>query len=228
MSQLNNTYVLEKIRQEVSLTEYLESKDIQPVKTLGNGCALYLCPIHGDTDPSMRVWPAGIGKFNYENYKCFGCKSGNDVVAMYAALEFNDNYGAAIKHLAKKVDCTIEGSLDFLVQEIKKQNGKESSSYYDDGLECYYIKIADLLKGYLSNVENDPEEVDFTEKIYKVVDSYLWSYDLNKLKKSYKFLSEDSNNRKFAGQSALKIRYYNWIKKQEQKKREKFQKEHGT
>jgi len=223
MPELNNTYVLEKIRQEVSITEYLESKDITPVKTLHNGCALYICPIHGDTDPSMRVWPAGAGKFSYENYKCFGCKSGNDVVAMYAALDYGDNYGAAVRHLAKKVDCTIEGSIDFLVEEIKKQNQKEDSDYYDDGLECYYIKIADLVKSYLQNVNYDKEEVEFSEKVFKVVDSYLWSYDLNKLKKSYKFLSEDSKNRKFAGQSALKIRYYNWIQKEDQKKREKFQ-----
>jgi len=223
MTQLNNTYVLDKIRQEVSLIDYLESKDIKPVKTLNNGCGLYLCPIHGDTDPSMRVWPAGVGKFNYENYKCFGCKSGNDVVAMMAELDFNGNYGAAIGHLAKKVDCTIEGSVDFLVQEIIKQSGKEDTSYYEEGLECYSIKIADLVKNYLQNVNYDPEEVEFTENLFKIVDSYLWSYDLAKLKKAYKFLSEDSNNRKFAGQSALKIRYYNWIKKQEQKKREQFQ-----
>lgn len=228
MSQLNTTYVLDKIRKEVSITEYLESKDITPVKTLHNGCALYLCPIHGDTDPSMRVWPAGIGKFSYENYKCFGCKSGNDIVALYAALDFNDNYGAAIKHLAKRVDCSIEGSVDFLVEEIKRQSQKEESNYYEDGLECYYIKIADLVKCYLQNVNNDPEEVEFTENLFKIIDSYLWSYDLNNLKKAYKFLSEDSNNRKFSGQSALKIRYYNWLKKQENKKREKFQNQYGT
>lgn len=226
MTQLNNTYVLEKIRKEISLKDYLESKGIKPVKTLHNGCSLYVCPIHGDTDPSMRVWPSGVGKFSYENYKCFGCKSGNDVVAMYAALDFNDNYGAAIKHLAKSVDCTIEGSIDFLVQEIKRQNQKEESDYYKDGLECYSIKIADLVKSYLKNVEYDKEELLFSEKLFKIIDSYLWSYDLEKLKKSYKFLSEDSGNKKFLGQSALKIRYYNWIKKQEQKKREKFKNEY--
>lgn len=221
MNQLNTTYVLDKIRQEISIVEYLESKDIKPVKTLHNGCGLYLCPVHGDTDPSMRVWPAGIGKFSYENYKCFGCKSGNDIVALYAALEFNDNYGAAIKHLAKKVDCTVEGSVEFLVEAIKKQKNQEESSYYDDSLECYYIKISDLIKNYLNHVNYDQEEIEFSENLFKIIDSYLWSYDIVKLKKAYKFLSEDSNNKKFAGQSALKARYYKWIKKQEKIKREK-------
>lgn len=220
MANSNTNYVLQKIRKEISIFEYLQKKGIDPVKTLPNGCSLYLCPIHGDTDPSFRVWPAGSGKYPYENYKCFGCKSGHDVVALYADLEYNGSWKEAITKLAKRVDCTIEGSIDFLVDEIKKQNEKEESSYYEDSMECFYVKISDLIKNYLENVDYDKEEVEFTEQIYKVVDSYLWSYDLDNLKKSYKFLSEDSNNKKCAGQSALKIRYYNWLKRQEDKKRE--------
>lgn len=222
MSEVNTKYILSKIRQEISIADYLESKNIHPVRTMSNGCALYLCPIHGDTDPSMRVWPDGSGKYPYENYKCFGCKSGNDIVALYADLEFNGNWGQAIQHLANKVDCSIEGSVDYLLDEIKREYDRESGEYYEDSMECFYLKINDLVKNYIDLVEHDKEEEEFAEGIYKVVDSYLWSYDLDSLKKAYKFLSEDSNNRKFAGQSALKVRYLSWLKKQENIKREKF------
>ena len=46
--------------------------------------------------------------------------------------------------------------------------------------------------------------------------------DESKVTYANKFISEDSNNKKFSGQSALKVRYLNWIKKQEDIKREKF------
>lgn len=224
MSNPTTDYVLQKIRKEISIIDYLSSKGISPVKTLSNGCELYLCPIHGDTDPSFRVWPSGIGKYSYENYKCFGCKSGHDIVRLYADLEYKGDWKLAIQNLVKRVDCTFEGSIDYLVEEIKKENEQESASYYEDSLECYYLKISDLVKNYVKNVKYDPEEMNFTENLFKIIDSYLWSYDLSKLKKSYKFLSENSNNKNFIGQSALKIRYYNWIKKQEQIQRGKYNK----
>ena len=220
MSDMNTKYILSKIRQEVSIVDYLESKDIHPVKTLSDGCGLYLCPIHGDTDPSFRVWPAGTGKFPYENYKCFGCKSGNDIVALYAELDFNGNWGKAIQHLAKRVDCSLEGSVDYLLEEIKREYDRESGEYYEDSMECFYFKINDLVKNYIDLVGHDKEEEQFAEGVYEIVDGYLWSYDLDSLKKAYRFLSEDSNNKKFAGQSALKVRYLNWMKKQENIRRE--------
>jgi DNA primase len=53
--------------------------DLLHVVREDRGGAWALCPLHRDTNPSLRVYADG-------HYHCFGCQAHGDVIDLYAAL----------------------------------------------------------------------------------------------------------------------------------------------
>lgn len=180
-------YAIENIRKEFSIKKYLESKNIFPVRNQEHGRASYICPIHKDTDPSFHVWQPMSGKYDYENYKCFGCKSGNCIISLVAALDFNGSWGMAVKYLADKLDISIEGEIDYIINDLIKSQEKDDNMSHDS-LESLSLKISAIINEYLSSVNNDPKEMSFCEEIYKLSDHKIWSYDEVGLKKIYDYI----------------------------------------
>ncbi len=48
-----------------------------------------LCPIHGDKNPSLAVYP------DQQTFHCFGCQRGGDVISFIQEMENTDFRGAA-------------------------------------------------------------------------------------------------------------------------------------
>lgn len=61
---------------------------------------LGLCPFHSEKTPSFTVFP------NNENFYCFGCGAGGDVISFVRRIE-NLDYPSAIELLAKRAGITI-------------------------------------------------------------------------------------------------------------------------
>lgn len=69
--------------------------DLVTVTSRDRGGAWAICPLHRDTNPSLRVYADG-------HYYCFGCQAHGDVIDMYAALHRMTNR-EAIAALAERV-----------------------------------------------------------------------------------------------------------------------------
>jgi DNA primase len=66
--------VLDELKQQISLLDYLQAQDWRPARRLSRGRLLGLCPLHDDHQPSFLVDP---GK---SLFYCYGCGRGGDVI----------------------------------------------------------------------------------------------------------------------------------------------------
>jgi len=66
--------VLDELKQQISLLDYLQGQDWRPARQLSRGRLLGLCPLHDDHQPSFLVDP---GK---SLFYCYGCGRGGDII----------------------------------------------------------------------------------------------------------------------------------------------------
>ena len=69
-----NRQVLDELKQQIPLLEYLQAHDWQPARVLSRGRRMGLCPLHTDHKPSFLVDP------NKNLFYCYGCGRGGDVI----------------------------------------------------------------------------------------------------------------------------------------------------
>jgi DNA primase len=66
--------VLDELKQQISLLDYLQAQDWRPARRLSRGRLLGLCPLHDDHQPSFLVDPSK------NLFYCYGCGRGGDVI----------------------------------------------------------------------------------------------------------------------------------------------------
>jgi DNA primase len=69
-----NRQVLDELKQQISLLDYLQAQDWRPARRLSRGRLLGLCPLHDDHQPSFLVDPSK------SLFYCYGCGRGGDVI----------------------------------------------------------------------------------------------------------------------------------------------------
>ena len=80
-----NRQVLDALKQQISLLEYLQAQDWQPARRLSRGRLMGLCPLHDDHQASFLVDPSK------SLFYCYGCGRGGDVIRfaeLYHQLKF--------------------------------------------------------------------------------------------------------------------------------------------
>jgi DNA primase len=66
--------VVDELKQQVSLLDYLQAQDWRPARRLSRGRLMGLCPLHDDHHPSFLVDPSK------SLFYCYGCGRGGDVI----------------------------------------------------------------------------------------------------------------------------------------------------
>ena len=66
--------VLDELKRQIPLLEYLQAQDWRPARRLSRGRLMGLCPLHAEHQPSFLVDP---GK---SLFYCYGCGCGGDVI----------------------------------------------------------------------------------------------------------------------------------------------------
>ena len=69
--------VLDELKKQISLLDYLQAQDWRPARQLSRGRLLGLCPLHDDRQPSFLVDPSK------SLFYCYGCCGrGGDVIRL--------------------------------------------------------------------------------------------------------------------------------------------------
>jgi DNA primase len=72
--QFVNRKIVDELKQQIPLLDYLQAHDWQAPRPIGFGRLLGLCPLHADHKPSFLVDP------NKNLFYCYGCRRGGDVI----------------------------------------------------------------------------------------------------------------------------------------------------
>jgi len=115
--------VLDELKQQIPLLEYLQAQDWQPARQLSRGRWMGLCPLHFDRKPSFLVDPAK------SLFYCYGCGRGGDLirfVELYHQVKFTQ---------ALALLCQWRGLAPLL---------HEAASFYDIQLQRHGAAVAYL------------------------------------------------------------------------------------
>jgi len=178
MSKLN---YINQILKAYPILDYLEKRDMRPVRQYSNRYQFH-CPVHeGDHDPSFFVFDDG----DHQTCKCFGCDFGGDLLNLVSQVE-GISIGAAIRNLAKGLDISEERILteiaDYVMQ--KDEDGAQFS------LEELALGLSMRLRMYLEAVEFDPVEAELVDQAFRKIDPIIRAMDRNALDKLFEQISD--------------------------------------
>ncbi len=174
--------IIKAILKEKKITDFLESRGIEPIRESGSRLS-YLCPIHeGDSSPSFIVFTDG----EYQTYKCFGCHSGQDIINLLCDLD-HISLKQAIGVLLDGISI-VQGDItdSFINETAKIIEGKLKDS---KELEIAMLKSGVFCRDYLKKY-NDKEEIDFFIEMYKIMDRIIRSSNVEDVETVYKILCE--------------------------------------
>lgn len=182
------SFILDSIRRDNKITDYLTSKGLSPVRE-SNNQAFYLCPLHGDTNPSFIVYlsnPEG-----YQTYFCFGCKSHTDIITLYSKME-GISWKDTIQRLGSNLNVSLQDEMDSIIKSLENESESEKSNDISSEINKISLNISVIGYGHYKKTEFDAEELEFLEKLYKKVDELIWQRDVDGLREVYNFILEYS------------------------------------
>jgi hypothetical protein len=188
MGRLMDQFYIEKILKESLIVVYLEEKGIFPSQKHSDKY-VYKCPLHeGDNDPSFVVYLKGEDS-NHQDYFCFSCHRGGNLINLVSDLEQITTYQAYL-NLLKKLDIRDDGRGQFhiaSVQEFLRYSELKGMDRTNNS-EYLFLKINTVLRQYLEKIKYDKDEVLNIEKLYPSIDKAALELDTKSLEKIYLFL----------------------------------------
>ncbi|MFW6015252.1 MAG: CHC2 zinc finger domain-containing protein [bacterium] len=173
-------YYIRVILEKNTITDILKDNNIYPAFQQGDKI-YYHCPLHDkDNDPSFIVYTDK----QYQDYYCFGCKRGGNVINLLSDLK-HISLQYAIHILAEDIEINDEQIMSDLIRALEEGNVKNN----DQELYHLYLSINRLCYNYLSEqVSFNKNEVAFIENIYKKIDKIFFKKKYEDLKTIYDFL----------------------------------------
>jgi hypothetical protein len=187
-------YNVEHILKQYSITAYLEDRGIFPKrKSAGKWC--YHCPVHeGDNDPSFVVYvPEDSNSEVPENYFCYGCHSGYNIINLVSDMEKITLYQAYLR-LLEGVNIDPDHKLQYYVDKEKESSQEFDSSFvgmgYDDihRSELLYLQINTSIRMHLEDIDYDDDEILKWEKLNSIIDKTARKHKPEDLQLIHNFL----------------------------------------
>ena len=110
-----NRQVLDELKQQIPLLDYLQAQDWQPVRPLSGRRWMGLCPLHADRKPSFLVNP---GK---NLFYCYGCGRGGDVIR-FAEIYYDVKFPQALALLRqwRGLAALLQQATDFYRMQLHR------------------------------------------------------------------------------------------------------------
>ena len=170
------------ILKEKKITDLLESREILPARKYEDKL-IYHCPLHkGDNEPSFTVY---INE-DYQNYYCYGCKSGGNIINLVSALD-DITLRKSISQLVEGIKIDEGDAIRSVIEEIG--SGKMNDN--DTSIEQIVLKINNICYMHFSSLNFDESEINFFDDFFKKIDNLCLERDREGLLKVRHFLVED-------------------------------------
>ena len=179
-------YMIQKIRKDNSIIDFLSEKGFNPEKDHGDK-ASYICPFpsHDDTKPSFFVYRTG----EYENFYCWGCKKSGDIIEAYKEVNGLRSRWEAIKRLGGDMDISYDEELRCAIDGLDEDYEAAMMAAISMPGKIA-LNISMLGSQHLAQFRGDQEEYEFLEKLYSTVDKCILQNDMDELLKIYAYLTE--------------------------------------
>ena len=183
---MNVPYHIERIFQEKKITDLLSDRGILPAREYA-GKKFYNCPLHsGDKDPSFVVYTDST----YENYICYGCKSGGNVINLLSAID-KMSIKKAASLLLDGIEISDEVELKFIIKGMEEFALEDR----DKKLLEILLKINVFCYTYIQGTNFDSEEIEFVDELFHRVDKAAISRDVKCLEEMYDILESGFRDR---------------------------------
>jgi DNA primase len=109
--------VLDELKQQISLLDYLQAQDWRPARRLSRGRWMGLCPLHADHQPSFLVDPCK------NLFYCYGCGRGGDVIRfaeLYHQVRFPQ--ALALLQLWRGLPPLLRAAADFYRMQLHRHS----------------------------------------------------------------------------------------------------------
>lgn len=169
---------VKSLKRIVKIEDVLSERGVSPSKKFGSKL-IYKCPIHtGDDSPSFHVYE----KDNGDDFFCYGCKVGGDVVKLVTVLNKCSNRDA-FKILGDKAGIAYDPYL----YSIDLGIGNFESYDYGEDLDSLMLYITmtyrKLKKNGMSSIVSE------IEKKWVEIDNMYWSMNHDGLKSICSWIS---------------------------------------
>lgn len=164
---------IDKIKRKVKIADILSERGIRPSRSHG-GKLVYKCPLHkGDNSPSFYVYEKDSG----DDYFCYGCKSGGNVVHLVKSLN-NCSGSDAVKSLGEMAGLEVDPYYFKYDLDVYIEDPLQSDINIDDVLCKCTLSFRKLRQ--LNVIKNYVE----AEKKWKQIDYAYWANDIRSMKES--------------------------------------------
>lgn len=123
-----NRQLLDDLKRQVPLLEYLQDHHWRHAKPIGCGRFLGLCPLHADHQPSLLVDP------NKNLFYCYGCRHGGDIVRfveLYHQVRFPQ--AVALLHQWRGLAPLLLHVVDFYRMQLHR-HGEAAAYLFERGV----------------------------------------------------------------------------------------------
>jgi DNA primase len=120
--------VLDELKQQISLLDYLQAHDWRPARRLSRGRLMGLCPLHAEHQPSFLVDPSK------NLFYCYGCGRGGDVIRfaeLYHQVKFPQ--AVALLHQWRGLPPILQKAADFYRMQLHR-HGEAVAYLYQRGV----------------------------------------------------------------------------------------------
>ena len=133
--------VLDELKRQIPLLDYLQANDWRPARRLSRGRFMGLCPLHEDHEPSFLVDPLK------NLFYCYGCGRGGDVIR-FAELYYQVKFPQALALLRQWLGLPplLRETTEFYRTQLHRHS--EAVAYlYERGIRSSEV-IEDMRIGY--------------------------------------------------------------------------------
>lgn len=180
-----NGSIFEEIKERVSLCDEVEKTGTKVIHTSHNRKKC-ICPLHGDSNPSLIIYIEG----NDESFYCFGCQKGGDVinfVTEYKKLEHSEWYiKDTINYFKKNYDIEFsedqEQDIETILNKTIKRRRNSRFAY------SYALIVSKKVRSFLNKTKNPKDEFLKISPYLKQIDQYVYDMNIQGIKTCRKFI----------------------------------------
>lgn len=171
-----------EICRRVKITDYLNTKGIELIRSGNRWRCKCPLPGHDDHDPScyIRTLPDGT-----ELFKCFGCNGGGNIISLIAAME-NEGKGYVVKKISLQVGLKLT---DKFVASVRLEPlGQEVDEIFCDEQEKTAC-IAEMVSHFMQAHPTD-DVVNKVSRMYQMLDNMTRLGDMEGIERCHDLLAQ--------------------------------------